>query len=172
MRFTRPVFRAHNPEWAWSPASGEGARRFGGRFNRPGRPALYTSLTVRTAVLETSLLGRPMQPLTLCQYEVDAAPIFDATDPAARRAKSVNEQDLACPNWNRDMLDGRVPASQALAERLIAAGYVGMLVRSFARGATPDDLNIVSWSWGDGPPSLVRVIDEDGRLPRNRDSWR
>ena len=37
------------------------------------------------------------------------------------------------------MLDG----AQALADRLIAAGYLGMRVQSFALGARADDLNLV-----------------------------
>ncbi|MDE0334845.1 MAG: hypothetical protein OXI64_07795 [Defluviicoccus sp.] len=43
------------------------------------------------------------------------------------------------------MLAGRVPESQALADRLIAAGHAGMRVWSFAAGAGPDDLNLVLW---------------------------
>ena len=54
--------------------------------------------------------------------------------------------------------------TQALAERLIAAGFVGLLVRSFARGATPADLNLVLWRWGADPPATLSVIDDEGRL--------
>jgi RES domain-containing protein len=38
VRYAGTVYRAHNPEWAWSPLSGEDARRHGGRFNRLGGP--------------------------------------------------------------------------------------------------------------------------------------
>lgn len=114
MRFTGTVYRAHNPEWAWSPISGEGARRHGGRFNRPGVPALYTSLSPLTALLEASPLGRPMQPITLCAYKVDARPVFDSRNPTMRVAHRVDAADLACPGWNREMLEGKVPASQSL----------------------------------------------------------
>lgn len=172
MRFTGTVYRAHNPEWAWSPISGEGARRHGGRFNRPGVPALYTSLSPLTALLEASPLGRPMQPITLCAYKVDARPVFDSRNPTMRVAHRVDAADLACPGWNREMLEGKVPASQSLAERLRAYGFVGMLVRSFARGAGSGDDNLVFWRWGDDLPSRVRVIDDDRRLPRHPASWR
>lgn len=64
------------------------------------------------------------------------------------------------------MFAGSVAASQALAERLIEAGYVGMLVRSFARGADPDTLNLVLWTWGDKLPSRVVLIDDERRLSR------
>ena len=63
MRFRGLVYRAHNPQWSWTPLSGEGARRHGGRFNRRGVSALYTSLSLLTAIREAQWLGRPMQPL-------------------------------------------------------------------------------------------------------------
>ena len=80
MRFRGVVYRAHNPQWSWKPLSGEGARRHGGRFNRRGVPTLYTSLSPLTAIREAQPLGRRMQPLTLCAYEVDVEPVFDSLD--------------------------------------------------------------------------------------------
>ena len=62
------------------------------------------------------------------------------------------------------MLAGRVPASQQLADRLIAAGFAGMRVRSFAAGTGPDDLNLVLWRWGDDRPARVALIDDERRL--------
>ena len=164
MRFRGVVYRAHNPQWSWAPLSGEGARRRGGRFNRPGVPALYTSLTLLTAIREAQPLGRPMQPLTLCAYEVDAQPVFDSRDEAERTAFAVTDAELECPTWELEMLQGLVPLSQALADRLIAAGQVGMLVRSFVRGSGPDDFNLVLWKWGPKPPGRVLLIDDEGRL--------
>ena len=41
------------------------------------------------------------------------------------------------------MLAGAIPASQSLADRMIAAGCAGMRVQSFAAGASADDLNLV-----------------------------
>ena len=164
MRFQGLVYRAHNPQWSWTPLSGEGARRHGGRFNRRGVPALYTSLAPLTAIREAEPLGRPMQPLTLCACEVDAEPVFDATDGRERGLLGVTEPDLACPAWEAEMLCGRLPASQALADRLIAAGYAGLQVRSFAAGAAAGDLILVMWKWGEGRPARVVLIDDDGRL--------
>ena len=107
-----------------------------------------------------------MQPLTLCAYDVDAEPIFDATDPSLLRDSGLFEADLACPTWETDMLEQGVGASQRLAERLVAAGYVGMLVRSFAVGAGEADLNLVMWRWGDAHPTRVVLIYDEGRLSR------
>ena len=171
IRFCAPVFRAHNPEWAWDPVSGEGARRHGGRFNPPGLAALYTALSPLTAIREASAFGRPMEPLTLCEYEVDCADILDTTDPAACAAEAVVASDLACPDWARRMYDGRPVPSQELARHLIARGYAGIVVPSFARGAGPADRNLVFWDWGAELPHRVRVIDSQNRLPRDRASW-
>ena len=164
MRFRGLVYRAHNPQWSWQPLSGDGARHHGGRFNRRGIPALYTSLTQLTAIREAEPLGRSMQPLTLCAYEVDAEPVFDAMDQARRAAVGVNDLELLCPNWEAEMLKGKVPSSQALADRLIALGYAGMRVQSFAAGAGPDDVNLVLWNWGTVGPSRVMLIDDERRL--------
>ena len=168
MRFQGLVYRAHNPEWSWTPLSGDGARRHGGRFNRRGIPALYTSLSPLTAIREAQPLGRPMQPLTLCAYEVDVEHVFDAEDGEQRRALGVRASDLACPTWESEMLSGELPASQALADRLIAEGYSGMRVRSFAVGTGAEDLNLVLWRWGPEWPNRVVLVDDEGRLAARR----
>ena len=62
------------------------------------------------------------------------------------------------------MYSGAVPGSQALADRLIESGSFGMLVRSFAPGARPADVNLVFWRWGDRLPSRIVVADDQGRL--------
>ena len=164
MRFRGVVYRAHNPQWSWTPLSGEGERRHGGRFNRRAVPALYTSLSPLTAIRELQPLGRRMQPLTLCAYEVDLDPVFDSLDRAARVALQVRDHELDCRSWEAQMLDGSVPPSQALADRVISAGIVGMLVPSFAVGAGPEDLNLVIWKWGFQRPYRVILIDDERRL--------
>ncbi len=105
-----------------------------------------------------------MQPLTLCAYKVDAEPVFDALSKEACQILNVGWHDLACPGWEADMLDGANPASQTLAGRLVAAGYVGMRVQSFATGANVDDANLVMWRWGAERPASVVLIDDEGRL--------
>jgi RES domain-containing protein len=46
------LWRVVLPHRAGDALSGEGARRFGGRWNRPGQPAVYLSTTPSLAVLE------------------------------------------------------------------------------------------------------------------------
>ena len=105
-----------------------------------------------------------MQPVTLCAYEVDSEPIFDARDDSQRAALGVADSVLARPSRKAEMLEGTTPSSQALADRLMAAGYVGMFVRSFAAGAGAQEFNLVLWNWGKYLPSRVTLIDDEGRL--------
>lgn len=172
IRFQGSVYRAHNPEWAWDPLSGAGAKLHGGRFNRRGRAALYTSRDVLVAVREASPLGAPFHPLTLCQYRVDCENVFDTRDPKALKREKVSPRELECPSWNQEMLEGRVPSSQELAERLIDRGYAAMIVRSFAHGTGPEDMNLVLWKWTKRRPHKVTLFDPDHRLPKNASSWR
>ena len=164
MHLKAVVYRAHDPRWAWTPLSGEGARRRGGRFNRIGLPALYLSFSLTTAVREVSPIGRRMQPLVLCSYEVDVGPVFDALDPAERTAHSVSQADLDCPAWRDEMFSGRKPASHRLAERLLSMGSAGMRYRSYAMGTSEYDVNLVLWRWGSESPSRVILIDDEKRL--------
>ena len=163
MRYAGLLYRALNPVYAREPLSGEGARRYGGRFNPKGMPALYTSQSVMTAIREANQIGT-LQPTTLVAYEADIGPIFDATAPAALGAEGFTPERLAADDWRLKMLaDGKAP-TQRLAERLATAGYAGMQVRSFVKGATEHDLNLVLWVWGAELPTRLRLVDDEGRL--------
>ncbi len=129
---------------------------------------MYLSFSVSTAIREVSPIGRRMQPLVLCAYEADVDPVFDALDPSARAAQSVSQAELDCPAWRRELFSGRMPASQALADRLMAAGFAGMRFGSYALGAGGSDVNLVLWRWGKKLPSRIALIDEDNRLGHGR----
>lgn len=171
MRFQGRCFRGHHPGWSFAPTSGEGARQKGGRFNRPGKATLYLATAYDTAVGECAQgFSNRMPPLTLCEYDVDCDPIADLSTAAGREAHSISMDELACA-WMMLMEDGDVVPSWKVAERLEAEGFVGMLVPSFFPGAQERHVNLVLFKWGGDLPSLVRVYDPDGRLPRDRRSW-
>ena len=153
------LYRALNPVWARAPLSGAGAARHGGRFNRQGRDALYTSLSPHTAIREANQVGT-LQPTTLVAYRADVGRVFDAQDEAGLAAYSITAAELADPAWRDRMLKGEAVPTQESAERLIGEGFVGLLVRSFAAGTRVDDRNLVLWSWG-APDGLIVVDDED-----------
>jgi len=165
-RFRGRVYRAHNPKWAWEPESGEGARRYGGRFNPAGLPALYTSMDHKTAWLEAqqAFVFKP-QPLTLCAYDVDCEDIVDLTRPPVLKELGLGHEDLACP-WEDQVDRSLTPPSHSLARRLISHGVAGMIVPCFAPGADAAARNLVFWDWHRRRPHCVRVIDDEGRLQR------
>lgn len=170
MKFVGTVYRAHNPRWAFSPLSGDGAAHYGGRFNPKKTPALYTALTVEAAWREAQQ-GFPFKPraVTICGYLVDCDDILDLTDQAVLLDNGINSADLSCP-WELLLADGLTPPSWILASRLIGAGISGIVVPSFAFGAGPQDKNLVFWKWQSQLPYRIEVID-DGRLPKNASSW-
>jgi len=165
MRFQGALYRALNPVHARQPLSGRGAELYGGRFNRKGTPALYTSLAIMTALREANRVGS-LQPTTLVSYDADIGRVFDCRDEAALRAWDMDAGALADPAWRDRMKATGEAGTQAFARRLAAAGWHGLLVRSFAPGATGDDLNLVLWRWGDAAPCRLTLIDDEGRLSR------
>ena len=163
MNYQGLLYRALNPIRAREPLSGDGARLHGGRFNTKGIPALYTALSVMTAIREANQIGT-LQPTVLVSYEADITPIFDATDADALRSYGMTPPDLSADSWRIRMQREGEALSQILAERLIADGYSGLQVRSFAAGARAKDLNMVLWVWGSALPAKLVLIDDEGRL--------
>ena len=151
--------------------SGAGAAFTGGRFNRKGEPTLYLSLDVVTSFGEsTQGFTQRLQPLTMCEYEVDCADVADLRDDGARAALGVDRADLAC-GWLTFQLAGRQAPSWLVADRMRTAGHSGLLVPSFVPGAGDANVNLVLWSWGPDLPHKVDVYDPTGRLPQNQLSW-
>ncbi len=165
MRYQGKLYRALNPVYAREPLSGRGAELYGGRFNRKGVPALYTSLSILTALREANQVGN-LQPTTLVSYDADIAQVFDCRDPEALRAEGMDTAALADPAWRDQMRASGTCRTQNLARRLSAAGYHGLLVKSFAPAAVEDDLNLVLWSWSETLPSRLLLIDDENRLAR------
>ncbi len=159
------LYRALNPIFAREPLSGRGAELYGGRFNPKGVPALYASLSVMTALREANQVGN-LQPTTLVSYDAEIDGVFDCRDDRALKAEGMDAAALADGTWRDEMKASGEARTQAFARQLIAGGYHGLLVRSFAPGAAADDLNLVLWKWGDAAPARVILIDDENRLSR------
>jgi RES domain-containing protein len=164
-RYQGKLYRALNPVYAREPLSGRGAELYGGRFNPKGVPAIYSSLSVMTALREANQVGN-LQPTTLVSYDAEIERIFDCRDDAALAREGVDAAAMADPTWRDQMRKGGKARTQVFASRLIAAGYNGLLVNSFAPGASADDLNLVLWKWGDKAPYRLTLIDDEHRLSR------
>lgn len=163
MQYRGKLYRALNPIYARDPLSGRGAALYGGRFNPKGIPALYTSLAVIPALREANQVGN-LQPTTLVSYDAEIEQVFDSRDEQALLAQGTDAIMLADNSWRDQMKASGEAVTQAFARGLIALGYHGLLVRSFAPGASADDLNLVLWTWSDALPSRLTLIDDEGRL--------
>lgn len=157
------LYRSLNPIHAKQPLSGRGAALYGGRFNPVGMEALYASLSPEGAIREANQIGA-LQPTTLVAYRADIAAVIDSRDPAALAPWSLTAADLADASWRDRMHRGAAVPTQDLAVALSAAGYAGMLVQSFARGAAADEMNLVLWRWNTGDRDSLALIDDEGRL--------
>lgn len=163
-RYAGELYRALNPVYAREPLSGRGAALYGGRFNAKGTATLYTALDPATALREANQAGH-LQPTVLVSYRADLGPIFDTRDAKELEKREVSAQMLADPAWRTAMLDGPTVPTQDFARQLVADGFAGLLIRSFAKGASETNLNIVLWRWtGDG--CALDVIDDEDRLGR------
>jgi len=163
--FEGRLYRALNPLWAGQPLSGEGAALYGGRFNRRTVPALYCSLSPVTALREAHQAG-DLQPTMLVAFDAAIDRVFDARSSAALRRYGLTAEALADAGWRNAMIRGEPVPTQQLADALATAGFHGVLVRSFARGTTEADLNLVLWRWSDAAPHRLTLIDEENRLGR------
>lgn len=161
--YSGKLYRALNPVYAHEPMSGRGAERYGGRFNPKGIPALYASTSVLTALREANQVG-DLQPTTLVCYRARIEMVFDTADAAVLGAAGLDEAALADPTWRDQMRTTGEARTQRFARDLIAAGYNGLLVRSFAKGAGAGDRNLVLWKWAEFGPSSLELIDDEDRL--------
>ncbi|NOX92312.1 MAG: RES domain-containing protein [Gammaproteobacteria bacterium] len=171
MRFTGLTYRAHNPAWVFSPVSGAGAAKYGGRFNPVGTEALYTSLSDTGAIAEyqQGFSHRP-QPTMLCAYDVDCADIVDLTDSDEQNTRHITLSDLASP-WESQYDAGSIPTTWEIVSTLLNEGVAGIIVSSFANNAPPHSKNLVLWDWDDTPPHQIMLIDDNNRMPHNQLSW-
>jgi RES domain-containing protein len=163
VRYQGKLYRALNPVYARESLSGRGAELYSDRFNPKGTPALYLATTLHTAIKEANQVG-DLQPTTIVAYDSDIENVLDSRDPAELAKFGMAPADLADPTWRDQMRGGSKAATQIFAQTLIAGGLNGLLVRSFARGASDMDLNLVLWKWGAAPPTKVTLIDDDRRL--------
>ncbi len=154
------------PRWAHMPLSGEGAARFGGRWNPVDAPTLYAACELSTAWAEYNQ-GFVQHPALIAQLELADAALAELTDPTVLQALGVDPAIHRC-EWRADLDEGRTPETHLLRQRLLAEGFDGVVYPSFM---SPGGNCVALWHWnGLGQPSL-KVIDPDQRLPKTPASW-
>ena len=164
----RPVvlWRAFVPRWAHLPLSGEGAARFGGRWNPLGVPAIYAARELSTAWAEYNQ-GFVQHPALIAQLNLSGARLADLTDPETLLALRVDENINHC-EW-RDMLDNRlVPETHKLRARLLEEDFDGVIYPSFM---SPGGTCVALWRWNAHGAPRLDIVDPDGRLPKTPASW-
>jgi RES domain-containing protein len=166
VRQTLTLWRAFVPQWAFAPLSGEGAARFGGRWNPVGVATIYAARELSTAWAEYNQ-GFVQHPALIAQLDLKQAALADLTDPQILSGLAVPDDIHHC-EWRMLLDAGNVPPTHHLRQRLIADGFDGVVYPSFM---SPGGTCVALWRWnGKGAPRLD-VVDPDGRLPKTRASW-
>jgi RES domain-containing protein len=163
---TLTLWRAFVPRWAYLPLSGEGAARFGGRWNPVGAPTVYAARELSTAWAEYNQ-GFVQHPALIAQLRLDGARLANLTDPDELAAHGIDPAIHGC-EWRDAMDDGKVPETHRLRERLLAEGIDGAIYPSFM---SPGGTCVALWRWNAPGAPRLGVVDPGHRLPRTPASW-
>jgi len=160
------LWRAFVPRWPHLPLSGEGAARFGGRWNPVDIPAIYAARELSTAWAEYNQ-GLTQHPALIAQMTLSGAKLLDLSDDTVLDRNGI-PRDIHDCEWRADLDEGRVPATHTLQKRLAAEGWDGVIYPSFM---SPGGTCVALWRWNDkGAPKLA-IVDPHARLPKSPASW-
>lgn len=160
------LWRAFVPRWAHAPLSGDGASRFGGRWNPVGAPTIYAARELSTAWAEYNQ-GFVQHPALIAQLELKQARLADLTDTVQLVGFDVDENIHRC-EWRYIVDRGEVPKTYRLRERLLTKGFDGVIYPSFM---SPGGTCVALWRWNTTDAPRLDVVDPDGRLPKSPASW-
>jgi RES domain-containing protein len=119
-------------------ASGDGARKHGGRWNpKGGFRTFYGALSAEAALMEL-LEGRRRKglpdiqalPVALAGFHVSLQQVLDITDGVVRRQLGVSLRRMITEPWEQLQRGGREALTQAIGRLAQATGLEGLLVPS------------------------------------------
>lgn len=154
------LWRAYVPRWSYLPLSGEGAARFGGRWNPVGVPTVYAALELSTAWAEYNQ-GFVQHPALIAQLELKGARLADTTDPSVLREWGLDD-GIHRTEWRSELNAGAIPATHVAYRRLVDAGFDGVIYPSFM---SPGGRCIALWRWNQVDSPILNIVDPDGRIP-------
>jgi RES domain-containing protein len=160
------LWRAFVPRWAYLPLSGEGAARFGGRWNPVGEPTIYAACELSTAWAEYNQ-GFVQHPALIAQLRLTGAHLADLTDPATLEVLGV-DPEINEGEWRALLDKGKVPGTHLLRTKLMDAGHDGVIYPSFM---SPGGTCVALWRWNQEGAPRLEIVDPDHRMPRTPVSW-
>ncbi|WOS65062.1 RES family NAD+ phosphorylase [Sinorhizobium fredii] len=160
------LWRAFVPRWAHMPLSGEGAARFGGRWNPVGMPTIYAARELSTAWAEYNQ-GFVQHPALIVQLELCDARLADLTDGDVLAELGLEETIHRC-EWRDELDKGLVPQTHRTQADLSKRGYDGVIYPSYM---SPGGTCVALWRWNGLDRPRLDVIDPEGRLPNSPASW-
>lgn len=164
------VFRSATPQYASGDAilSGEGSRRYGGRWNPPDSfPTVYASLSPETAMAESlahfRYYGIPLtaaMPRLFVAIEVRFSWVLDLREGSIRQRIGVSHRRMLDAPWRSPSPPGLLPITQAIGRAAFEAGLEGLLVPSVAHRKGG---NLVVFPTHRKPSSLLRLAQPETR---------
>ena len=160
------LWRAFVPRWAYLPLSGEGAARFGGRWNPSGQPTIYAARELSTAWAEYNQ-GFVQHPALVVELELSGARLADLTNAETLKQFGVAADIHDC-EWRAILDRENTPPTHLLREKLLKEGFDGVIYPSFmSRGGNC----VALWKWNEEGGPKLRAIDPEHRLPKTPASW-
>lgn len=160
------LWRAFVPRWAHEPLSGEGAARFGGRWNPVGAPTIYAARELSTAWSEYNQ-GFVQHPALIAQLSLTDALLADITEGSGLSSRELREI-VRDTQWRADMDQGKRPSTHILREVFLDDGYDGVIYPSIM---SPGGSCVALWRWNAAGAPRLDVVDPEGRLPKGPASW-
>jgi RES domain-containing protein len=169
--FEGVVYRSSTPQYANETdlLTGEGSRRFGGRWNPIGISLVYASLTPETAMAETlahnRYYGIPIEdamPRTFVAIKVKLHMLLDLRDGDVRRRLQMSEDRILGVDWRAEMHAGHEPITHPLARAVHAGPWEGLIVPS---SADRNGHNLLIFPDKLGPNSTMTVANADRLRP-------